>query len=136
MLLSGDNFGRDLLSVQKLQKSHLQFQAELVTHKSRKDSLLSLGEALTQESPHDTTAINEKCTQFEGTWKSLVDASEERRRKLDESLLYQQFCVGLDEEEAWLNEKTVVVSNEDSGDTLAAVQVRVYHVAMYATKCM
>ncbi len=123
MLLGGDNFGRDLLSVQKLQKGHLQFQAELATHKLRKETLLSLGETLTRESPQEKDAIKEKCDQFEDAWKNLVEASEERQKKLEQSLLYQQFCVGLDEEEAWLNEKTVVVSNEDSGDTLAAVQV-------------
>ena len=47
-----------------------------------------------------------------------------RWQKLEESLKFQQFCVGVDEEEAWLNEKTTLVSSEDTGDTLAAVQVR------------
>lgn len=31
--------------------------------------------------------------------------------------------MGVDEEEAWLNEKTTLVSSEEVGDTLAAVQV-------------
>ena len=31
--------------------------------------------------------------------------------------------MGVDEEEAWLNEKTTLVSSEEAGDTLAAVQV-------------
>lgn len=46
-----------------------------------------------------------------------------RRQKLVESLHYYQFCVGVDEEEAWLYEKTALVSSEEVGDTLAAVQV-------------
>ena len=46
-----------------------------------------------------------------------------RKLKLGESCLYQQFCVGVDEEEAWLNEKTTLLSNEEGGDTLATVQV-------------
>ncbi len=130
LLLGGDNFGRDLLSVQKLQKSHQQFQAQLTTHKSRKESLLSLGKKLTRDSPHvSSEAIRERCAQFEGVWESLVEASNNRKRKLEEALLYQQFCVSLDEEEAWLNEKTVLVSNEDSGDTLAAVQVHVLTIS-------
>ena len=33
--------------------------------------------------------------------------------------------MGVDEEEAWLNEKTTLVSSEEVGDTLAAVQVGV-----------
>ena len=48
-----------------------------------------------------------------------------RKEKLSQSLLYQKFCVEVDEEEAWLNEKTAFVSSEEAGDTLAAVQVLV-----------
>lgn len=43
---------------------------------------------------------------------------------MEESLLYQQFVVGVDEEEGWLNEKIALASNDEVGDTLAAVQVR------------
>ena len=40
-------------------------------------------------------------------------------------MLYQQFLVGVDEEESWLNEKTTLVSSDEVGDTLAAVQVSI-----------
>ena len=53
----------------------------------------------------------------------LTFSSHVRHQKLSESLHYRQFCVSVDEEEAWLNEKTALVSSEDTGDTLAAVQV-------------
>ena len=46
-----------------------------------------------------------------------------RQNKLEESLLYQQFLVGVDEEDSWLNEKITLVSSSEVGDTLAAVQV-------------
>lgn len=123
LLLSGDNFGRDLLGVQTLQKKHQQFEAELASHDTRKESLLSLGQKLSKDSPNAREAIDERCSQLEGVWDDLVQASGKRRNKLEEALQYQRFCVGLDEEEAWLNEKTVLISNEDNGDTLATVQV-------------
>lgn len=47
-----------------------------------------------------------------------------RKKKLEESCQYQQFCVGVAEEEAWLNEKTALLSSEEGGDTLATVQVK------------
>ena len=123
LLLGGDNFGRDLLSVQKLQKNHQQFEAELATHSHRKETLQSRGENLARETPSSKSAVEERCAQFEEVWNSLAQSSDKRRQKLEEALQYQQFCVSLDEEEAWLNEKTVLVSHEDSGDTLATVQV-------------
>lgn len=45
-----------------------------------------------------------------------------RKERLAQSLLYHKFCVEVDEEEAWLNEKMAFVSSEEAGDTLAAVQ--------------
>ena len=47
-----------------------------------------------------------------------------RHSKLEDSLAFQQFNASLDEEESWINEKHAVVSSEDVGDTLAAVQVQ------------
>ena len=41
---------------------------------------------------------------------------------LDESEAYQQLCANIDEEESWIAEKRALVSSDDYGDTLAAVQ--------------
>ena len=46
-----------------------------------------------------------------------------RRKKLGEALAFRQFCVAVEEEEVWMREKTALLSSEDTGDTLAAVQV-------------
>ena len=46
-------------------------------------------------------------------------------KKLNESLAYQEFLASVEEEEAWVNEKQNLLSSEDYGDTLAAVQVRI-----------
>lgn len=43
---------------------------------------------------------------------------------MEESLQYLQFMENAEEEEAWLGEKDALVSRGDSGDTLAATQVR------------
>lgn len=43
---------------------------------------------------------------------------------MEESLQYLQFMENAEEEEAWLSEKDVMVSRGDSGDTLAATQVK------------
>ena len=45
-----------------------------------------------------------------------------RGQKLEESLAYQQFVANVEEEEAWVTEKQHLLSGEDVGDTLAAVQ--------------
>ena len=47
-----------------------------------------------------------------------------RAGKLEDSLAFQQFSASLDEEESWIHEKQALVSSEDVGDSLAAVQVK------------
>lgn len=44
--------------------------------------------------------------------------------QLEESLKYLQFMENAEEEEAWISEKEAMVARGDSGDTLAATQVR------------
>lgn len=45
-----------------------------------------------------------------------------RGTKLEESLTYQQFLAKVEEEEAWISEKQQLLSVEDFGDNMAAVQ--------------
>ena len=58
-------------------------------------------------------------------WRDLTDLAATRGQKLEESLAFQQFVANVEEEEAWITEKQHLLSGEDVGDTLAAVQVRV-----------
>ena len=44
--------------------------------------------------------------------------------QLGESLEYLEFMENAEEEEAWISEKEAMVAQGDSGDTLAATQVR------------
>ena len=63
------------------------------------------------------------CIPKPGSFHGMTSFSFCRQNKLEESLLYQQFLVGVDEEDSWLNEKITLVSSSEVGDTLAAVQV-------------
>lgn len=55
-------------------------------------------------------------------WAELKQLAATRGQKLDESLTYQQFLAKVEEEEAWISEKQQLLSVEDYGDTMAAVQ--------------
>lgn len=55
----------------------------------------------------------------------------DRRKKLEESLAYHEFCSRINEEESWLAEKQSLYLSEDYGDSLAAVQVRSSIATLY-----
>lgn len=71
-----------------------------------------------------TEDIQQRLRQLSDNWDELRDMAKTRGQKLDESLAYQQFAANVEEEEAWITEKQHLLSGDDYGDTLAAVQVR------------
>merc|ERR1712095_245520 len=48
--------------------------------------------------------------------------SKDRAKKIEESIIYQQFLAKIEEEEAWISEKQQLLSVPDLGSNMAAVQ--------------
>ena len=59
---------------------------------------------------------------LEDSWQQIVDLTESRHRKLQESEQFQNFISRLEEEEAWMNEKQQLLSSPQLGENMAAVQ--------------
>jgi len=81
------------------------------------------GEKLTAESDLFTEEISTRLQQLTTNWEELKQMTNTRGHKLDESLAYQQFAAGIEEEQSWITEKQHLLSGDDFGDTLATVQV-------------
>ncbi|CAB1318921.1 unnamed protein product [Coregonus sp. 'balchen'] len=107
LLVSSEDYGRDLTGVQNLRKKHKRLEAELGAHEPAIQSVQDTGKKLSD----DNTIGQEEIEQRLG-----------QGQRLEESLEYQQFVANVEEEEAWINEKLNLVGSEDYGDTLAAVQ--------------
>ncbi len=89
MLISGDNFGRDLPSVQNLQKKQLHFETELESHTERVDSLKSRGEDLKDVVLSAVDKIQERCARLQRLWEELNKASDIRFELLLEYIIKQ-----------------------------------------------
>lgn len=87
-------------------------------------SVQDVGTQLMSESDLMTDEIKERLDNLARSWDELKGMASNRGQKLDESLAYQQFAANIEEEEAWIVEKQHLLSGDDYGDTLAAVQVR------------
>ncbi|XP_056875429.1 spectrin alpha chain, non-erythrocytic 1 isoform X4 [Takifugu flavidus] len=122
LLVSSEDYGRDLTGVQNLRKKHKRLEAELGAHEPAIQSVLDTGKKLSDDNTIGQEEIQQRLAQFVDHWKELKDLSGARGRRLEESLEYQQFVANVEEEEAWINEKLNLVGSEDYGDTLAAVQ--------------
>uniref|UniRef100_A0A3Q3G2S2 Spectrin alpha chain, non-erythrocytic 1 n=1 Tax=Labrus bergylta TaxID=56723 RepID=A0A3Q3G2S2_9LABR len=122
LLVSSEDYGRDLTGVQNLRKKHKRLEAELGAHEPAIQSVLDTGKKLSDDNTIGQDEIQQRLAQFVDHWKELKDLSGARGKRLEESLEYQQFVANVEEEEAWINEKLNLVGSEDYGDTLAAVQ--------------
>ncbi|XP_076321230.1 spectrin alpha chain-like isoform X2 [Tachypleus tridentatus] len=122
LLVSSDDYGRDLTGVQNLRKKHKRLEAELASHEPAIQAVQEAGHTLMAESNLGVPEIEQRLQALELAWHELKQMSEDRGHKLDQSLIYQQFLAKLEEEEAWISEKQQLLSVEDYGDTMAAVQ--------------
>ncbi|KAI0240930.1 Spectrin alpha chain [Lamellibrachia satsuma] len=122
LLVGSDDYGRDLTGVQNLRKKHKRIEAEISSHESTIEGVQQTGEKLTAESDLFTEEIAARLQQLTTNWEELKKMTDTRGHKLDESLAYQQFAAGIEEEQSWITEKQHLLSGDDFGDTLATVQ--------------
>ncbi|KAK9511531.1 hypothetical protein O3M35_000170 [Rhynocoris fuscipes] len=122
LLVGSDDYGRDLTGVQNLKKKHKRLETELASHEPAIQSVQEAGEKLMDVSNLGVPEIEQRLKLLNQAWSELKQLAATRGQKLDESLTYQQFLAKLEEEEAWISEKQQLLSVEDYGDTMAAVQ--------------
>ena len=122
LLVTSDDYGRDLTGVQNLRKKHKRFESELGSHEPAIKSVLEAGDQLIASSTLGGEEINQRLQQLTAVWQELKEMAEQRGRKLEESIIYQQFLAKIEEEEAWISEKQQLLTVPDLGDNMAAVQ--------------
>ena len=122
LLVSSEDYGRDLVSVQNLRKKHKRLDAELSSHEPAIQQVHELGAKLLSESNIGAKDIEERCAQLAANWQKLRELSGQRGAKLDESQAYQNWCAAIEEELSWINEKQHVLASGECGNTLAAAQ--------------
>ena len=121
-MVGSDDYGRDLTGVQNLRKKHKRLEAELSSHEPAVQAVQDMGEKILSESNLMQEEIQTRLEQLNASWEDLKSVANNRGQKLDESLAYQQFAASIEEEEAWIMEKQHLLSGDDIGDTIAAVQ--------------
>ncbi|XP_055312363.1 spectrin alpha chain isoform X2 [Sitodiplosis mosellana] len=122
LLVGSDDYGRDLTGVQNLKKKHKRLEAELGSHEPAIQAVQEAGEKLMDVSNLGVPEIEQRLKALNQAWAELKNLAATRGQKLDESLTYQQFLAQVEEEEAWITEKQQLLSVQDYGDSMAAVQ--------------
>jgi len=122
LLVASDDYGRDLTGVQNLKKKHKRLESELASHEPAIQAVQEAGQQLMNVSNLGVPEIEQRLRMLNQAWDELKLMAATRGQKLDESLTYQQFLAKVEEEEAWISEKQQLLSVDDFGDNMAAVQ--------------
>uniref|UniRef100_A0A0K0ELE0 SH3 domain-containing protein n=1 Tax=Strongyloides stercoralis TaxID=6248 RepID=A0A0K0ELE0_STRER len=126
LLVSSDDYGRDLTGVQNLKRKHRRLDTELASHKPQVESVREKGIELLRAAdyvhPEIEAKMAERMKALEENWESIKDLTDTRQKKLAESEDYQNFIGKVEEEEAWMNEKEQILGGDNYGDNMASVQ--------------
>jgi len=120
--LQNEEYGRDLASVQNLLKKHQLIEADVLSHEEQIKELNATAEQFIANNLFDTEAIRATISSINERSNVVKNLAAQRRNRLSEANTLFQFFRDLDDEEAWIKEKKLLVGSEDYGRDLTGVQ--------------
>lgn len=121
VVLSSDEFGRDLASVQTLQRKHEGVERDLA---ALEDKVMTLGQEaarLCGIHPDHADQIKAKHQEIENNWERLTEKAKERKRRLDDSYLLHRFLSDFRDLVSWIHDmKAIIAADELAKDVAGA----------------
>ncbi|CAH1792768.1 unnamed protein product [Owenia fusiformis] len=111
--LNSSDLGTTVDQVEKLRKKHENFEKVLATQKEKQQNLVDFGNSLIAEQHFDSPNIRSKLHSVTQRRDRIHALSDERKRKLDDNLLYAQFNRDCTEAESWIGDKLKTVHDDN-----------------------
>ena len=121
-LLTTDEVGKDLASVQNLMKKHQLVEADIIAHEDRINDMNEQAESLENSGQFDSIDIRNKKENISMRYKHIQDLAAHRQALLSEANTLHQFFRDIADEESWIKEKKLLVTSDDYGRDLTRVQ--------------
>lgn len=121
-LLSSDEYGKDLSSVQNLLKKHNLIEADILAHDDRVIDMNTQADDLVNSGQFDTPSIQDRRKSINQRFERIKNLAEHRRQRLNEANTLHQFFRDIADEESWIKEKKLLVASDDYGRDLTGVQ--------------
>lgn len=103
--LNAEDYGKDLISVQNLQKKLKDLESDILARKERVEAVQQQARAFEQQGHFDSANILKRTDSLVGKFSGLFDPIGKRKAKLAESLQLQQLLRDIEDEETWIREK-------------------------------
>jgi spectrin alpha len=113
LLLSSDDFGKDLASVQTLQRKHEGVERDLAALNDKVVTLGKEADTLCAQHPDSSDQINAKKEEIFKCWEALCQKSKERKQRLEDSYLLHRFLADFRDLTSWINDMKAVISADE-----------------------
>jgi spectrin alpha len=111
--LSTDDYGRDLASVQALQRKHEGLERDLAALEDKVKTLNSDAARLVGVHPGSANAIKAKQAEIADVWTNLKSQAAARKKRLADSYDFQRFLVDYRDLMSWVNGINALVSSDE-----------------------
>ncbi len=119
--LASDDFGRDLASVQALQRKHDGVERDLAALELKVQSLGVEADRLKNLHPDRSDHIDAKRQEVLDFWEQLKEQAQNRKEQLDRSYALHRFYADYRDLLSWINEmKAVIAADELAKDVAGA----------------
>ncbi|CAB3388976.1 Hypothetical predicted protein, partial [Cloeon dipterum] len=121
-LLSTEDAGKDLASVQNLTKKHQLVEADIQAHEDRVADMNAQADSLIESGQFDAAGIQERRQSINERYERVKNLAAHRQARLNEANTLHQFFRDIADEESWIKEKKLLVGSDDYGRDLTGVQ--------------
>ncbi|CAB3259280.1 unnamed protein product [Arctia plantaginis] len=121
-LLTSEDSGKDLASVQNLMKKHQLVEADIQAHEDRINDMNRQADALVSSGQFDSAGIGSRRAAINSRFERVRNLAAHRRARLHEANTLHQFFRDIADEESWIKEKKLLVASDDYGRDLTGVQ--------------
>ncbi|KAL4238363.1 Spectrin beta chain [Mactra antiquata] len=117
-----DESYRDPTNLQAKLQKHQAFEAEVMANRNRVDAVIAEGQGLLDDDHYQNEDIKRRMDGLENNWKTLVEASAEKKDKLTDAYQALQFNRIVDDLLVWMDEVENQFMSEDHGKDLSTVK--------------
>ncbi|KAK9736583.1 Variant SH3 domain [Popillia japonica] len=130
--LMSEDYGKDLTSVQNLQKKHALLEADVGAHQDRIEGIKAAANQFIERGHFDSDNIEHKQRILNDRYAALQNPMAVRKQRLLDSLQVQQLYRDVEDEEAWIREKEPIAASTNRGRDLIGVQnlIKKHHAVL------
>ncbi|KAJ6667041.1 hypothetical protein lerEdw1_019044 [Lerista edwardsae] len=127
-IATSTDHGHNLQTVQLLIKKNQTLQKEIQGHQPRIDDVFERSQNIITDSSLNPEAIQQRLADLQQLWSLLIEETEKRHKRLEESHKAQQYYFDAAEAEAWMSEQELyMMSEEKAKDEQSAVSMLKKH---------